>query len=87
MIGAEEIIAGGGGADIGPLKKQGVPVLGLVVDSVTYFDYHHSAADTVDKVDRRDLDRNVAAMALMAWGLAEDSATLPRVEVEVAADE
>ena len=44
-------------------------------------------ADTVDKVDRRDLDRNVAAMALMAWGLAESAETLPRVEVEVEAEE
>jgi Zn-dependent M28 family amino/carboxypeptidase len=82
VIGADEIFPNGGGADIGPLKRQGVPVLGLIVDSVRYFDYHHTAADTVDKVDRRDLDRNVAAMALMAWGLAEDPATLPRVEVE-----
>jgi hypothetical protein len=83
VIDADEVFPEGGGADIGPLKKQhGVPVLGLVVDSTTYFDYHHSEADTVDKVDRRELDRNVAAMTWIAWALAESDETLARLEPE-----
>eukprot|EP00007_Cunea_sp_BSH-02190019_P005681 CAMPEP_0174236626 /NCGR_PEP_ID=MMETSP0417-20130205/5700_1 /TAXON_ID=242541 /ORGANISM="Mayorella sp, Strain BSH-02190019" /LENGTH=548 /DNA_ID=CAMNT_0015315297 /DNA_START=70 /DNA_END=1712 /DNA_ORIENTATION=+ len=46
---------GGGGADVTPLLRQGVPVGGLHVDSEHYFDYHHSAADTVDKVIPEEL--------------------------------
>ena len=65
-IGADEVFPRGGGADIGPLRKLGVPVMDLRVDGESYFHYHHTAADTVDKVDRHELDRNVAAMAWMA---------------------
>jgi len=80
-IGASRIFPRGGGADIGPLRKRyGVPLLSLVVESDRYFDYHHTVADTVDKVDRAELDRNVAAMAWMAWALAEGAATLPTLE-------
>lgn len=70
-IGAGEITKGGGGADIGPLRAAGVPTLGLRQDSRWYFDYHHTAADTPDKADPHELALNVAAMAVMAWGLAE----------------
>jgi Zn-dependent M28 family amino/carboxypeptidase len=79
-IGAGTVLPRGGGADIGPLRRQGVPVMGLVVEPDRYFDYHHTAADTLDKVDRRELDRNVAAMAWMTWSLAEHEDTLPRLE-------
>jgi hypothetical protein len=81
-IGAEEVTAGGGGADIGPLRRAGVPVLGLRQDTTHYFDYHHTNADTLDKVKPADLARNVAAMALLAWSLAEMPEPLPRPEPE-----
>lgn len=86
-IGADDVRPRGGGADIGPLKKQGVPVIGLRQDTERYFDYHHTEADTLDKVDRHDLDRNVAAMTLVAYMLAEQDGVLPRVEPEAATEE
>jgi carboxypeptidase Q len=80
-VGADRVFDGGGGADIGPLRRDfGVPVIGQRVEGSRYFDYHHSAADTLDKVDRGDLERNVAAMAVLAYGLAEAEGTLPRLE-------
>lgn len=53
----------GGGADIGPLEKQGVPVIGLLPDSQRYFSYHHTPEDTFDKVERRELELGSGAMA------------------------
>jgi Iap family predicted aminopeptidase len=85
-IDADTVSPEGGGADIGPLRKLGVPVLGLVQDGRRYFDYHHTAADTFDKIDRAALDKNVAAMAVMAWGLAQHERTLPPPEPEAETD-
>jgi hypothetical protein len=79
-IGATRVFPRGGGADISPLRKLGVPVMSLVQDIEHYFDVHHTEADTLDKVARAELDRNVAAMTLMAYALAEQEATLPRLE-------
>jgi carboxypeptidase Q len=59
------------GADIGPLVRAGVPGLGLWMDSSTYFDYHHSEADTLDKVKPEDIRRDVAAVAIMAYVVAD----------------
>jgi carboxypeptidase Q len=70
-IGAGGVRAGGGGADVSPLRRLGVPTLGLNQDSRWYFDYHHTPADTPDKVDPHELALNVAAMGVMAWSLAE----------------
>lgn len=71
-IGANTIVAGGSGADISPLIRQGVTTMGLVVDSHRYFDYHHAASDTFDKVNERELALGAAAMAIMAYVLAEE---------------
>jgi hypothetical protein len=79
-IGADGVRSGGGGADISPLGKAQVPLMNLWQDTTHYFDYHHSAADTLDKVDPGDLARNVAAMAVMAYLLAESETPLPRQE-------
>jgi Zn-dependent M28 family amino/carboxypeptidase len=76
--GAEPVTSPGGGADIGPLREQGVPVIGMRQDAARYFDWHHTAADTLDKVDRAELARNSAAMAVLAWALAEMEPALPR---------
>lgn len=60
-----------GGSDIGPLKRsQETPLIGLVVDSQRYFDYHHAASDTFDKVNKRELNLGAAAMASMAYLLS-----------------
>lgn len=79
-IGASSVTEPGGGADISPLEKLGVPVMGLRNETSRYFDYHHTEADTFDKIDPTELARNVAAMAAMAWSLAEAEHPLPRVD-------
>jgi len=70
-IGATAVQVGHGGADIGPLRPAGVPCLGLSVDMTHYFDVHHTHADTLDKVDPQDLSKDVAAMAVVAYVLAD----------------
>lgn len=62
---------GGSGADINPMAKFAVPLLGQRVDMTHYFDYHHTEADTIDKIDPKDLDQNIAAMAIVAYVLAD----------------
>jgi hypothetical protein len=59
------------GADTTPLIDAGVTGFGLVPDQRHYFDYHHSAADTLDKVDPHELAQNTAALAALTWVLAE----------------
>jgi hypothetical protein len=61
-----------GGADIGPIVAAGVPVFGLQQDGLRYFDLHHTANDTLDKIDPEQLRQNVAAWAGLVW-LAADS--------------
>ena len=70
-IGAGEIRDGGGGADIGPIMREGVPGLGLRTSGERYFHWHHSPADTLDKVNPEDIQKQVAAMAVMAYVLAD----------------
>ena len=60
-----------GGADIGPLAGAGVPVFGLNQDGSRYFDLHHTADDTLDKIDPAQLDQNVAAWAALVWLIAD----------------
>lgn len=72
IMGAERFIHGGGGADIGPLKAHGTLNIGLNVESHRYFDYHHAASDTFQQVHRRELELGAAAMALLAWLIAEE---------------
>jgi carboxypeptidase Q len=77
-IGAGTITRGGGGADIAPLMETGVPGMGLVVDDARYFWYHHSDGDTLDKLDPDEMARCVAAMAVMAYVVADLPEALPR---------
>jgi carboxypeptidase Q len=77
-LGAAEVKEGGGGVDISPLAWAGVPLLSIAQDTSRYFDLHHSAADTLDKVDPRALAEATAAFAWMAWALADSPAPLPR---------
>ena len=67
--------AGGGGADISPLKDQGVLVATLHGDLERYFDVHHTEADTLDKVDPVLLREGLGVVAALAWQLA--NAPLP----------
>ncbi|HKG91488.1 MAG TPA: M28 family metallopeptidase [Gemmatimonadaceae bacterium] len=77
-IGAGTVTRGGGGADIGPLQERGVPVMGLAVEGSKYFWYHHSEADTIDKLDPREVALCVATMAVMAYVVADLPDPLPR---------
>lgn len=69
---------GGVGADIGPLTRLGVPSFAPWFDTRTYFNYHHTAADTLDKVDPKELAKSGSVMAVMAYGLANLEQPLPR---------
>tara|TARA_B100000989_G_scaffold298927_1_gene291121 strand:+ start:1069 stop:2484 length:1416 start_codon:yes stop_codon:yes gene_type:complete len=77
-IDAAELRKGGGGADIGPLMNKGVPGMGLNVESEKYFWYHHSAADTFDKLNHEDFNNCVATMAAYTFGVADAEIRLAR---------
>jgi hypothetical protein len=72
-LGIERLPAGKGdaGPDIGPFAKLGMPWAQLAQDGSDYFDYHHTANDTLDKVDSAALDQQVAAYAVLAYAAAE----------------
>ena len=72
------ITKGGGGADIGPIMREGVPGMGLNVDGTKYFWYHHTNADYVDKLDPVEVAKSVATMGVMAFVVADMSQRLPR---------
>jgi len=78
-VDANELRIGGGGPDIAPLGAHGVPLLGLWASTEAYFDYHHSEEDVVENVDRELLADQTAAMAVMAYILADLDIPLPRV--------
>lgn len=70
-LGADNVTAGWGGADISPLTEAGVLSMSIRPDPAHYFDLHHSPADTIDKIDPAHLQTNAAVMALMAYLIAE----------------
>ena len=76
-IGAGNITRGGGGADIGPMMELGVPGMGLNVDGTKYFWYHHTEADTIDKLNPREVALCVAAFGVMAYVIADMPERLP----------
>lgn len=79
-LGAGSLRKGGaGGADISPLLSSGVPLFGLRQETGSYFDYHHTAEDTFDKVEPASLDKAAAALAAMAYVVADLPQTYPRV--------
>jgi len=77
-IGANTISEGGRAADVAPLNDEGVPVMSLKVDGSKYFWYHHTDADTFDKIDFNEFNRCIAAMAIMAYVVADLDEPLPR---------
>lgn len=66
------------GADITGMSDAGVPAFGVIQDGRTYFNYHHTAADTLDKVVPQELRENAAAMAVLAYALTNMKQPLPR---------
>jgi carboxypeptidase Q len=77
-IGASSVAAGGSEADVEPLLERGVPAVSLAVEGTRYFWYHHSEADTMDKLNPRDIAECVALMAVMAYVVADMPGTLGR---------
>jgi carboxypeptidase Q len=71
-IGANQISTGGGGADIGPSLQEGhIPGMSLDVDGSKYFLIHHTQADTIDKIDPVEMAKCAAAVAVMAYVVAD----------------
>lgn len=71
-IGADQITPGGGGADIGPSVQEGrIPSMALEVDGAKYFLIHHTPADTIDKIDPGEMAKCAAAVAVMAYVIAD----------------
>lgn len=70
-FGATRVREGHSGTDVGPLAEAGVPAAGLSVNGKTYFDIHHTEADTLDKVDPQELADNVAAVTVLAYLVAD----------------
>ena len=65
--GLHDLIKGGSGADISPLKDDGVTLVGYRPDSQRYFDYHHTSRDTFDKVNKRELELGSASMTSIIY--------------------
>ncbi|MEZ5966324.1 MAG: M28 family peptidase [Planctomycetota bacterium] len=70
-LGMGVLLPGGGGADINPMAKSGVPMFALLVSDHRYFDYHHSARDTLEAVNERELALGGAAIAFLATVLTD----------------
>jgi Zn-dependent M28 family amino/carboxypeptidase len=66
------------GADVGPIEKAGVPGFAPIQDNRFYFNYHHTAADTLDKIDPKQLAETSAVVAVAAYALANSEQPLPR---------
>lgn len=66
------------GSDISPLVKAGVPGFAPLQDARFYFNYHHTAADTLDKIVPRELQENAAAMVVLGYTLTNLPQKLPR---------
>ena len=79
-LGAASILSQGSEADVGILERDHVPTMALLDDGTKYFWYHHTEGDTMDKLDPRELSACSAAMAVMAWQVADAPAVLPRAE-------
>jgi carboxypeptidase Q len=78
-LGLHEITTGGGGADIGPIAQAGrVPTMAYVGDAARFFVIHHSAADTVERIQPEEVSKAAAAIAVVAYAVAEMPERLPR---------
>ena len=71
-----------GGSDVAAMTGQGVPSFEPLLDTRSYFSYHHTAADTLDKVEPENLRRQVALLAMLTWYLAEMPVPLQQLPAE-----
>jgi carboxypeptidase Q len=78
-LGFGDMVAGGGGADIGPISQAGnVPTMAYIGEATKYFTIHHTAADTVERIAPEDVSRAAAAIAIVSYVVAEMPERLPR---------
>jgi carboxypeptidase Q len=78
-LGMSEITSGGGGADIGPIAQAGnVPTMAYLGDAARYFVIHHTAADTIERIAPEEVSKAAAAIAVVAYAVAEMPERLPR---------
>lgn len=75
---ADALTTGDEEADVGELRPDGVPNMALLTDGPRYFWFHHTDADTMDKLDPQEVAECAAAMAVMAYEAADAPAPLPR---------
>ncbi|MBS1724341.1 MAG: M20/M25/M40 family metallo-hydrolase [Armatimonadetes bacterium] len=71
-FGVEQFREGGADADNGPLEAEGAALFSLEPENQRYFDYHHTASDTIDKVNARELEMGALVMASLAWLCSEE---------------
>ena len=75
-----------GGSDISPLRALGVPIVDIDQDATRYFDSHHSANDTFERIDEAAIQQAAAAFATAAWTFANMNETFGRVPKEARAE-
>ena len=81
-MGSEMCIRDSGGADMGPLRALGVPVIDMQQDGTYYFDIHHTANDTLDQITKEDLDQVAAAFTVIAFAAADTKDDFGRIPEE-----
>jgi carboxypeptidase Q len=78
-LGVPPLGPGGGGADIGPIAQAGqVPTMAIAGDPAKYFQIHHTPADTVERIDPKEMAKAAAAIAVVTWMAAEMETPLAR---------
>jgi carboxypeptidase Q len=78
-IGMQDVVAGGGGADIGPIATLGrVPMMAYAGDATKYFTIHHTNADTVDRIEPQEVSKAAASIAAMVYVIADMPQPLPK---------
>jgi hypothetical protein len=71
-----------GGADIGPLRQRGVPVIAPALDATTYFDVHHTVNDTLEQVDPQHLKQSTAVFAVATYLAAMAEGPIERLPMD-----
>ena len=78
-LGMQQLQGGGGGADIGPIAQLGkVPMLAYEGDSTKYFTIHHTPADTVERIDPKEVSNAAAALSAVIYVVADMPQALAR---------
>jgi carboxypeptidase Q len=79
QLGLSDIVAGGGGADIGPIAQAGnTPMMAYLGNPTKYFAIHHTPADTIERITPQEVSKAAAAIAVMAYVIADMPERLPR---------